>query len=103
VRRNKTEPPKVGLGVRRSLGASAKKKASGKSEATAPPITSNDKDVIVPVWMRLSDRDEIFDSQIGARVKMSGLVVGQKRGNVKITGIKIRPDDDSGISKEEWA
>jgi hypothetical protein len=58
------------------------------------PIKSNNQEVIVPVWMRLSDRDEILESAIGSRIKLFTLRVGQQQADLKVTGIKFRTSDE---------
>jgi hypothetical protein len=61
----------------------------------ASPVKSNNQEVIVPVWMRLSDRDQILESLVGSRIRLSALRIGQKQADMKITGIKVRTCNDS--------
>lgn len=63
------------------------------SDGHAAAIRSNNQEVIVPVWMRLSDRDEILDSTIGSRIRLFTLRVGQQQADLKVTGIKFRTSD----------
>jgi hypothetical protein len=60
-----------------------------KTSTLAQPSNSNDREIIVPVWMRLSDRDEIGDLQIGSRITMSAIRVGQKSADFKITRVDL--------------
>jgi hypothetical protein len=65
---------------------------------------SNDKEIGVTVWMRLSDRDEIAELPIGARLKLSALRVGQKAGDLKITHVKgPKLAEPNGDSHDEWS
>jgi len=54
---------------------------------TARQIGSNNREVIVKVWMLLSDRDEIGELPIGSRVTMSAIRVGQKEADFKVSQI----------------
>jgi hypothetical protein len=54
-----------------------------------PPNRSNNQEVIVKVWMRLSDRDEMGDLPVGSRVLMSAIRVGQKDADFKISRIEL--------------
>jgi hypothetical protein len=100
-------------GIEKILQDAAKEKSiSPKADATSPappkllrskektsaahvaPIRSNNQEVIVPVWMRLSDRDEILKSAVGSHIKLSTLRVGQQQADLKVTGIKFRTSDE---------
>jgi hypothetical protein len=61
----------------------------------------NNHEVLVPVWMKLSDRDEITNCQIGSRVSLSGIVVAQKKANLKIVRVKVPQDEDEGPNTPE--
>jgi hypothetical protein len=58
----------------------------------------NDREVSVPVWMKLSDRDEIAEQSIGSRFILTALRVGQAGGDLKIAGVKMASGDT-----EDWS
>ena len=67
-------------------------------------LGTNDKEIKVSVWMRMSDRDEMEAERVGTKFKLFGLRVGQKGGDLKITKIKkitaIKPTAD--VSDDDW-
>jgi hypothetical protein len=58
---------------------------------------TNDREVSVPVWIKLSDRDEIAEQSIGTRFTLTGLRVGQPGGDLRIAAVKVTSEDD-----EDW-
>src|SRR4051794_39379314 len=59
----------------------------------------NDQELSVPVWMRMSDRDQIRELPVGARLRLVGTRVGQDAGDVKITKIEA----DVEAASQDWA
>jgi hypothetical protein len=83
----------------------AKKYNSRSSSSNQISRVNNNREISVTVWMRLSDRDEIAELPVGAKVKLSALRVGQKGGDLKITrikGSKVAGPTDAD-SDDEWS
>lgn len=55
--------------------------------APTPEARSNNREVIVKVWMLLADRDEIGELPVGSRIAMSAIRVGQKEADFKVTQV----------------
>jgi hypothetical protein len=88
-----SDPELFASTARKIRNSTTKPRVAGSGPAAAH--MSNNHEVLVPVWMKLSDRDEIADSQIGSKVSLSGMVVGQKQANLRICQVKFsRYDED---------
>ena len=98
---------KVRGGLEKIISEATRKKREGDPNlgATAQKVidsvisrATNDKDISVPVWIKLSDRDEIAEQSIGTRFTLTGLRVGQPGGDLKIAAVKVTSQDD-----EDWS
>jgi len=84
---------------------------SGQTEKSndSQPVKSNhkpnDTELKVPVWMKLSVRDEIEEHPAGATLKLTALRIGQKGGELKIIKVKViknaEASEASGSTKRE--
>jgi hypothetical protein len=69
--------------------------SSDKAEGIRTSRSTNDQDISVPVWMKMSDRDEIADLSIGTRYILNALRVGQPGGDLKIVSVRVASGDDA--------
>jgi hypothetical protein len=65
---------------------------------------TNDKDIEVTVYMKLSDRDQIAAQPVGTRLKLTALRIGQKQADLTIEKVKslsiLAKTDPSG--QDDW-
>jgi hypothetical protein len=69
--------------------AKALAKAGNGRQRPSPPVvgskaTHNDREVILPLWMKLSDRDQLLDQKIGAMLTVLVSRVSKDDGDFQV-------------------
>jgi hypothetical protein len=61
--------------------------------------TSNDQEIAVPIWIKMSDRDQIAGRVIGTRFMLTALRVSQPGGDLKISAVDVADGDHN----DDWS
>jgi hypothetical protein len=62
--------------------------------------TRNDKDVILPIWMKTSEREQLFDQKLGAMLTVLVSRVSEDEGAFKLKHVMVA--DSLGESSDDW-
>ncbi len=75
--------------VPKSSSRSSAPKNPSSQQADNSATKTNNREILVGVYMNLSHRDAILDVPAGTRVKLSAIRIGQRKADLKIRAVKI--------------